>query len=94
MSLLHIVACLKMIKNTWFEPVPVEPAVNEIVSLDKITGLEMENYIDKLEEDLSPTAEHRRSYGVALCFTARSCGGEIVRGGGGGNSKATILLAQ
>ncbi|GBL83101.1 hypothetical protein AVEN_165321-1 [Araneus ventricosus] len=33
-----------------FETVPVETAANEIVSLAKIVGLEVENSIDELEE--------------------------------------------
>ncbi|GBN94937.1 hypothetical protein AVEN_233208-1 [Araneus ventricosus] len=40
-----------------------------------------------------PTAEHRRVYGDALCFTARNYGGEFVREGGG-NSKSNYFLAQ
>ncbi|GBL74195.1 hypothetical protein AVEN_231072-1 [Araneus ventricosus] len=34
-----------------FETVPVKPAVNEIVSLAKIMGLEVDNYIDELVEE-------------------------------------------
>ncbi|GBN09469.1 hypothetical protein AVEN_143097-1 [Araneus ventricosus] len=95
----HIVAYLKLIKNTWeavtkrtltsawkklwpesvvecdfegFETVPVEPAVNEIVSLAKIMGLKGENDIDELEEDRSQDL----TYEVALCFTVRSYGGD------------------
>ncbi|GBM08339.1 hypothetical protein AVEN_108346-1 [Araneus ventricosus] len=36
-----------------FEPVPVKPVVNEVVSLAKILGLEVEDNIDELEEDHS-----------------------------------------
>ncbi|GBN01227.1 hypothetical protein AVEN_254364-1 [Araneus ventricosus] len=67
------------------ETVPVEPMVNEVVSLAKIGGLEVDsNDIHELEEEYN-----QRAYGVALCFTARSYGGEFVRGRG--NSKATIF---
>ncbi|GBM03814.1 hypothetical protein AVEN_85699-1, partial [Araneus ventricosus] len=66
---------------------------NEIVSLAKIRGLEVDSYdIDELVEEhnhniyafgniITPRADHRRAFGVALCFTIRSYGGEVVRGG-------------
>ncbi|GBM53445.1 hypothetical protein AVEN_109351-1 [Araneus ventricosus] len=67
----------------------VEPIVNEIVSLTKIMGLEVDsNRIDEACGRGQPRADHRRAYGDALCFTARICGREFVRGG---NSKDTIF---
>ncbi|GBM35495.1 hypothetical protein AVEN_257193-1 [Araneus ventricosus] len=38
---------------TRFEPVPVESAINKLVPLAKIMGLEVENDIDELGEDHS-----------------------------------------
>ncbi|GBO26328.1 hypothetical protein AVEN_169365-1 [Araneus ventricosus] len=67
---------------------PLVSIVNEIVSLDKIMGLEVDNKnIDKLVEE--PRADHRRAYVAALCFTARSYGREFGRGGG--SSKVRIF---
>ncbi|GBN52675.1 hypothetical protein AVEN_28816-1 [Araneus ventricosus] len=65
------------------------PAVSDIMSLEKITGLKVDNDIDEQGKQ-SERQPPRRSYGVALCFTARSCGEDLVRGGGG-NSKETIF---
>ncbi|PNF37791.1 hypothetical protein B7P43_G10140 [Cryptotermes secundus] len=66
-----------------FEIVPVEPVVNETVSLAKIMGLEVDDSdIDELVEEHSQelTTEELTEF---HCFTARSCGGEFVRGVGG-----------
>ncbi|GBM26462.1 hypothetical protein AVEN_126960-1 [Araneus ventricosus] len=69
---------------------PVEPIVNDIVSLVKIRGLEVDS------NDIDEFVEHNqeltigRLYGVALCFTARSYRGEFVTGGEG-NNKGTIF---
>ncbi|PNF23569.1 hypothetical protein B7P43_G05621 [Cryptotermes secundus] len=50
----HVVACLKMIKKAWEGIVPVESVVNEIVSLAKIMGLEVDNNdIDELVQEHS-----------------------------------------
>ncbi|GBM43029.1 hypothetical protein AVEN_215163-1 [Araneus ventricosus] len=63
--------------------------VNEIVSLAKIMGLEVDNNDIAVSCGRTQRRAHRRKlYGISLCFTARSCEGEFVRGGGG-NSKVT-----
>ncbi|GBM25512.1 hypothetical protein AVEN_62264-1 [Araneus ventricosus] len=55
---------------------PVLPIVNEIVSLAKIRGLEVDSN-DMVIPWKITRADHRRAYGIALCFTARSCGGDF-----------------
>ncbi|GBN81869.1 hypothetical protein AVEN_231477-1 [Araneus ventricosus] len=70
---------------------PVEPIVNEIVSLAKIIGLEVyNNDIDELvEEHIQELATAYFTFFIFMaytsCFAARSYGGDVDRGGGGNN---------
>ncbi|GBN01727.1 hypothetical protein AVEN_30986-1 [Araneus ventricosus] len=65
-----------------FETVPVEPAVHETVSLVQIMGLEEEIDSDELEGGHSQELSTEKLTELQ-CFTARSYGGELARGGGG-----------
>ncbi|GBM77046.1 hypothetical protein AVEN_79057-1 [Araneus ventricosus] len=61
----------------------LEPIVIEIVSLAKIWGLEVDSNNIDICGRAQPRWDHRRAYGVALCFTARSYGSRVCQEEGG-----------
>lgn len=82
------IALLNVTKG--FERVPVEPVANEIVSLIKLMGLEVDNNdIDEFVEEHSQELTTEEL--MELHCVSQQEIVEFVRGGGGDNSKATIF---